>query len=822
MRLGILGKLTILNGITIISTILIISLISWYNNRSYVFTRLNSRFPTLAVFKALQIDQYINYLFSSVYAISSRLLLQSFTRQFLLDFQNPSAQVYNRSLDDLVNGAQFTASVLSARILVFNTRDANQTKWQTILEYVPDSTIAQTFAPKVYDILPLPPQEGVTDPFTFTGEKYVFVVTIPLLPGSNQSFLQVIFDAKYLINLVQQASNQAEPSTEYLLLHLYPSKNEFRIILPTLYHPQYSNKTFQISSDSAVQSLAALPPETAGIPYQNSSIFVSDYQSGLVYDYTNFDQERTTAGYTRLFYGQGDWAILVQAPQKEVIVPLVRLRNILLITSFSTFAIMILLLMPTLYYFSRPIRTLCSVTKAAHEAPINIEDLSTPERKATFCWCISRDFVHDEITDLKESFVLLAQSLNEQYYSMEAKVVARTQEAVAANAAKSSFLATMSHEIRSPLQSVIALSDVNMLENQNVSDEIKQTLNTIRESGNHLLFLISDILDFSKIEAGQLQLEERIFSLGVGLVNQLRIGFRSKADALGLRFDIITDPPELYQYRVRGDKHRLFQILSNLLSNAVKFTISGSVVFRIRFHEPDEFEFAITDTGCGISPQVLAKLFQPFTQADSSYSRKFGGTGLGLAVSKQLAELMGGKIVVDSQEERGSTFTLRIPLKVLTRITTDKNEVSTTPNSQISVESRVSQISQESQVSTTHSIRNVLVADDNAINRQVLTKMLGKCGIRQITLAEDGLEALNIARKRIFDVVLMDLMMPVLSGLDATRQLRELGYEGYIVALTASAGIEERDRALESGVDHVLTKPISLNELKAFLHGIGK
>lgn len=818
MRLGILGKLTLLSTVFVGVTILIISLISWYNNSNYIFSRLNSRFPTLAVLKSQQLDQYVSYTTVAVQSIASRLLLQQAVSNYI---NNGIPSNKTDLLSDLMNGVENLPFFLSGRILVQNQTTS---EWSNLIEYTPSTPAAQYYAPIVYSRQYIPPLQGITSPFTISGRKYVFVITTTIPENTTSGVLQIIFDAVGIISLLHQVNNQAEATTEYMLVELL-NQTFFRVLLPTLYHPEFGGKVFAINSDSSVLAL-----QDSQIPSMNEDTKVTSYDTGIVYSFNNFFGQQSTAGYSRLFYGSRQrWGLIVQAPQKEVEQPLDRLRTILLISAFSTLILMTLIVMPLIWCFLRPVRTLREVTREAKEAPISIEGLSVPERKSRkrFC-CIPACVFEDEISDLKEAFILLAQSLNEQYYTMDSKVAQRTADlqvaqktAIDANNAKSAFLASISHEIRSPLQGVIALADINMLEDSDVSDEIKQTLITIRESGHHLLFLISDILDFSKIEAGHLLLEERVFSLGQGLINQLRISFRPKADEVGLRFDIVTDPPELYQYRVRGDKHRLYQVLSNLLSNAVKFTISGSVTLKVTYSPSDQFQFAVQDTGPGITSQVLEKLFQPFTQADSSYSRKFGGTGLGLSISKQLARLMGGDIFVESKEDVGSIFTLQIPLKVVS-LNADEVALVTTNSSPLSLDSRVTQLSFETESSTGHSVRNVLLVDDNAVNRKVLSKMLEKCGVKQITLAENGLEAVNIAQKRVFDAIFMDISMPVMNGVDATRNLRESGYEAPIIALTASVAPQDSRNALEGGVDHVLNKPIVLDELKSFLRGLGQ
>lgn len=827
MRLAILGKLSCLNALTVILTIIIISLISWYNNSNYIFSRLNSRFPTLSVLKAQQVDQYLLYTTNSVQSIVTRVILQNATSKFLRG-EVISSTLNETAIQDLRNGANTTLDMLSARIIALNPKS---TTWETVVQYTPNTTEATHFAPQVYNLIPIPPVAGIINPFTLSGTKYVFILTTPMMNNGNDSYLQIIFDSTRIANLLLQVTNSAEANTEYILLGALADPTKFQVLLPTLYHPNYARQIYPISSDASMKALFASRKPT------NNGTGTTTYSSGIIYDFTNFAGQQVTGGYCRLLSGSTlGWGLVVQAPQQQVIAPLHRLRNILLISAFSCLVIMLLILMPIVWYCTRPVRTLRSVTRAAHEAPIDIEGLSRSKHRRLL-GCFPNHFLDDEVTDIKESFIGLAGSLNEQYRSLDEKVASRTkdlyaaqQESLAANTAKSSFLANISHEFRSPLQSVITLADINMLEDQNVTDEVKQTLATIKESGSHLLFLISDILDFSKIEAGHLQLEERVFALGTGLINQLRISFRQKAAIQRIEFAIVTEPPELYQYNVRGDKHRLYQVLQNLLSNAFKFTANGTVTFQILNVNSNTFQFIVEDTGCGIPSKVIDNLFQPFIQADQSYSRKFGGTGLGLSVSKQLAELMGGEIHVTSEEGVGSIFTFTVPLIIAGTSETPllSEALPTTPKLLSYTErkerkgTKDSPQSQISRGSLAHSVRNVLVADDSKVNRQVITKMLQRCGIKEITVAEDGLEALHLAQQRTFDLIYMDLSMPVLSGIDATRKLREGGYEGLIVALTAHVGMVEHERALEAGCDSVQVKPIMLDDMRIFLQSIGK
>jgi signal transduction histidine kinase len=305
-----------------------------------------------------------------------------------------------------------------------------------------------------------------------------------------------------------------------------------------------------------------------------------------------------------------------------------------------------------------------------------------------------------------------------------------------------------------------------------MSSEQVDSLQTIRTSGEHLLFLLNDILgkfhvglncvdpdtlrkDFSKIEAGKLTLENKKFNLATAVINQLSLVYEAKARSTGIEFkvetnsfrfskanaglwQVIVSPPTLGNYRLSGDFHRLRQILQNLLNNAFKFTTKGSVVFKIQLID-DLWHFIVSDTGCGMSSATQSRLFLPFSQADPSFSRKFGGTGLGLAVSKQLAELMGGSVSVTSVKGHGAEFLLKVPLLIEA---TSQNTPSSL-GSDMSVDS------------VGHKVASVLIADDNPINQNVFRRMIMKCGITDIAVVGNGLLAIAAGKERKFDLVLM-------------------------------------------------------------------
>jgi PAS domain S-box-containing protein len=356
---------------------------------------------------------------------------------------------------------------------------------------------------------------------------------------------------------------------------------------------------------------------------------------------------------------------------------------------------------------------------------------------------------------------------------------------------KSEFLANMSHEIRTPLNAVLGLARIGMRENQ--GRKSGETCGHIFAAGEHLMGIINDILDFSKIEAGKLGVESRAFAL-TGLTDQVISFLTDSATDKGLQLHLALadDLPDW----VLGDAQRLRQILVNLLGNAIKFTEQGEIHLDVA-RAGALTTFCITDTGIGMNREQQERLFTAFEQADNSTTRLFGGTGLGLAISRHLARLMGGDIEVVSIPGQGSVFTLRLPLPATA-----------------AAERIVSKL--PSGVSRLAGLR-VLAAEDIEVNRWVLADILAQEGA-QVVFAENGREAIDRVLKegrQAFDLVLMDIQMPVMDGLEATRHLQKMAPDLPIIGLTAHALAEERGRCLEAGmVDHV-SKPINPDDLVA-------
>ena len=371
----------------------------------------------------------------------------------------------------------------------------------------------------------------------------------------------------------------------------------------------------------------------------------------------------------------------------------------------------------------------------------------------------------------------------------EQELRAAKAAAEAAAVAKSAFLANMSHEIRTPLNGVIGLARIGLREN--AGRRTGETSARILKAGQHLQGIIDDILDFSKVEAGKLNIEPVPMNPLVVTREALAlVADRAAEKGLTLTFTPAPDLPG----RVMGDALRLRQILVNLLSNAIKFTGSGAVSVSVT-RSGGEIAFAVADTGIGLSAEQCARLFQPFEQADGSTSRKFGGTGLGLAISQNLAGLMGGSITVDSDFGKGSVFTLRLPLPET------EGEVSSASHAELLPGRRLAGL-------------RVLAAEDMEINRVVLEDLLVQEGA-EYTLVSDGAQAVDAVRQNpeAFDLVLMDVQMPVMDGRAATREIARIAPTLPVIALTAQALPEERQLSIDAGMVDYLTKPIDQLEL---------
>ncbi|WP_019894755.1 PAS domain-containing protein [Hydrogenovibrio halophilus] len=374
------------------------------------------------------------------------------------------------------------------------------------------------------------------------------------------------------------------------------------------------------------------------------------------------------------------------------------------------------------------------------------------------------------------------------------------QEAEAANQAKSEFLANMSHEIRTPMNGIIGLSEIALSEKD--PDTMHSHIKKVHQSGRMLLGIINDILDFSKIEAGKLSLDPQPFYIST-LIDNLYSLFANNAHEKGL--DLVFEHDALDQTCVVTDELRLRQVMTNLIGNAIKFTEQGQVTVHVSQTDSDasvpRFRFQISDTGIGLSEAHQQKLFQAFSQADASITRKHGGTGLGLVISQHLVQLLGGeRIHIDSRLNQGSDFYFDLPIPLCHTGQFPEKAAPAEPD----------------RVSGSKLNGHILLVEDNAINQEVAANMLEQSGLTA-TMAENGQVAVNKARTHAFDLILMDIQMPVMDGYQATRAIRAFDSRVPIVALTAAAMIEDKEKALQAGMNDHLSKPIHAKDLHTLM-----
>ena len=382
--------------------------------------------------------------------------------------------------------------------------------------------------------------------------------------------------------------------------------------------------------------------------------------------------------------------------------------------------------------------------------------------------------------------------------------------AEAANRAKSEFLANMSHEIRTPMTAILGFAELLRSEGDSskAPQERIEAIDTIIRNGNHLLAIINGILDLSRIEAGKME-TERTECSPWQIVEEVVASMKTRAESKGLRLKTSFQSP-LPQV-IQTDPVRLRQILVNLVGNAIKFTEHGTVRIDMRCNRDPEtgprVHFAVTDTGIGMAPEQTGKLYQPFSQADTSAARRFGGSGLGLTISKRLAEMLNGDIEVESRPGKGSTFTLTI----------DPGSLEGVPMLDAPPNASTGREKPAATGSTEKLYGRVLLAEDGPDNQRLIRFLLTKAGL-EVDLAENGHIACDKAlasesEGRPYDLILMDMQMPEMDGYTATRQLREHGWRRPIVALTAHAMEGDRERCLEAGCDDYASKPIDRTTL---------
>lgn len=425
--------------------------------------------------------------------------------------------------------------------------------------------------------------------------------------------------------------------------------------------------------------------------------------------------------------------------------------------------------------------------KNGTEFPIDISLSPLKTESGTLISSAIRD-----ITDRRAS-EKAQEELLEKFKKIQAELEQAVHVAETANTSKTHFLANMSHEIRTPIGAILGFTDL-MKNPANTLEESRNYMAIVERNSQQLLRLIDDILDLSKVEAGKMSIENIQFSLAEMLADfKSLMNFKAAEKGIGFHFNVDSPFPDL----ICSDPVRLRQILTNIVGNAIKFTDKGHVELSIAFADPF-LKFTIKDTGVGISKDQETRLFQPFTQADTSTTRKFGGTGLGLVLSKRLTEILYGRLeLLESTEGLGSTFLIEVKSALLPNAKLVAREA-------LAIVGAPADFQKDTQV-----LRGlkVLLVEDSQDNQMLITMYLRKEGA-QVTAASDGASGVQLALTEMFDVVLMDVQMPILDGHEATKKLRQSKYSNPIIALTAHAMKEEREKCFESGFTEFLTKPL--------------
>lgn len=412
---------------------------------------------------------------------------------------------------------------------------------------------------------------------------------------------------------------------------------------------------------------------------------------------------------------------------------------------------------------------------------------------------VRKPFVEEELIARVKVHIELKKIQNQLRKAKEAAEMATN--------AKSMFLANMSHEIRTPMNGVIGM--VEALKSTPLNEDQKEFLEIVEISSENLLAVINDILDFSKVEAGQIEFENVTFNLADCIEEVVKL-LTFKAQQKNLYLDLNFD--ENIPYYLIGDPLRIKQVLINLLNNAVKFTTEGGITIDTKLlnikDNIAEIKFSVKDTGIGISKEGKSKLFKSFSQADASTTRKFGGTGLGLAISKSLSKMMNGNIGVDSLEGEGSTFWFTAKLYI-----TDE-------------ESLKNGFTHHKEDVTLNKLK-VLVAEDNAINQRVATFNLEKLGI-EVDVANDGKEAVTMFKDNKYNIIFMDIQMPIMDGLEATRKIRAYELDSGskcktpIIAMTANTLKGDKENFMKSGFTDYISKPFKSSELTLLINKVAK
>ncbi len=610
----------------------------------------------------------------------------------------------------------------------------------------------------------------------------------------NDNITFFISDTKSLINTLQEKPFQNFYSTingtitHIIIAPIQPTNDDKRITKPGGY--LICGKRYDAAF---INSFTKILPGVSFAISLNNSPSLSD----------SINYKDYNATFSKYFVDMSGQKIGILQAKKNF--SIIRSYNENLKTYILIYLIFLFILLTIFYYFLsikvlNPIAILSNALSKKDGSRLSVLK-SKKDEFADLAYMIDDSFVKNEQLQLevdlrKKTEDELKKSLHELERATIDKIRAEQDKI-----AKAEFLSTMSHEIRTPINGVIGVA--NLLKSENLTASQKELVNTLSFSSNHLLAVVTDILDFSKIESGNITFDNVQFNLQEICKSVIGL-FEPAASEKSISLTLNGDNAAA-EY-LTGDSVRLCQILNNLVGNAIKFTDAGKIVVSYKIVSQSDnkqiISFSITDTGIGIANEKLHTIFDSFSQADKSITTNYGGTGLGLAITKKLIELQGGNIAVDSVVNKGTVFTFQLSFGIVNTVTYQAEK-----------------ITREHSVSNLHGLR-VLVAEDNKINALILHKFLLKWNA-SMELAVNGQEAIDKLQNHHYDLILMDLHMPIMDGREATKWIRENKTASYsnipIVALTADATSETQKQILALGFDEYVTKPFKPNNLYAVL-----
>lgn len=769
-------QLAISVGVLTLAMVGIMAAVAWITSSKLLLGEIDTRLETISQVREEQTSLYVNNTFSALQLIASRLGLQS-SLNAIYSGKNLTAAQQQYGNDDIANSIESYRGVYIAEMLTLEGKSVFKHEKEGFRGFFaeqppPETTTNQAVSGNVSEPVPLPRRFAAS---TKTGEAFVFSVFVDQSQSAGTSVgkLRLLISTDELYEILSGRAGLEESRGQVVLVR--PNAGLFRFIVPP-WHDY-------------------LPGPQALTNYECLYEDVKATMSTRISRCGSYNGIAVKAA-SRRVQALNSMILITELPMFVVQAPVNRLRNYLLAGIFSN---LIAALILSVIWARRAVRPLRRLRKVAYEFSQGDFTVRAPTRTSPF---------RNEITELNRAFNEMAHDLEESYRDLEKKVISRTRDLEIATSAKSAFLASMSHEIRTPLNGIIGLAGL-LLDSDKLDSKQVDMVQSIRECGEALLIIVNDVLDFSKIEAGKLTLEQRPVDIHrVVEVCEYLLKQQAQEKGITLSNKISSETPRW----IVSDPVRLQQIILNLVGNAVKFTNHGGVSVTVG-PEPRHstmitadnsqtppgrpvtrvLRFAVTDTGIGIPEVAMSRLFQSFSQVDSSITRKYGGTGLGLAISKRLVELLGGTLSVQSVQGEGSVFYFLLPV-----VETDAPIAATSSDSD------------SLKKDTYRTDIKLLLAEDNAVNVKVCLAILAKLGLESVDVVENGELAVEAVQRTSYDLVLMDMQMPVMGGLQATKCIRQCSDrpQPKIVALTANAMEGDDKRCLESGMDDYLTKPI--------------